>query len=47
MASGEPDNTASRPALWPISRIAEDHVSIIRLLGGRQDWVSILKAADL
>lgn len=27
--------------------IAEDHVSIMRLLGGRQDWVSILKAADL
>jgi toxin ParE1/3/4 len=27
--------------------IAEGHVSIIRLLGGRQDWVSILKAADL
>lgn len=30
-----------------IYTIAEDHVSIIRLLGGRQDWVSILKAADL
>lgn len=27
--------------------IAEDHVSILRLLGGQQDWVSILKAADL
>lgn len=27
--------------------IAGDHVSILRLLGGRQDWVSILKAADL
>ncbi|MBY6243895.1 type II toxin-antitoxin system RelE/ParE family toxin [Methylosinus sp. Sm6] len=30
-----------------IYRIADDHVSIIRLLGGRQDWASILKAADL
>lgn len=30
-----------------IYEAAEDHVSIIRLLGGRQDWVSILKAADL
>jgi len=27
--------------------IAEDHVAILRLLGGRQDWVSILGAADL
>lgn len=27
--------------------IAKDHVAILRLLGGRQDWVSILKAADL
>ena len=27
--------------------IAEDHVAILRLLGGRQDWLSILKAADL
>lgn len=27
--------------------IAKDHVVIPRLLGGRQDWVSILKAADL
>ena len=26
--------------------IAEDYVQILRLLGGRQDWVSILKAAD-
>ena len=26
--------------------IAEEHVTILRLLGGRQDWVSILKAAD-
>lgn len=26
---------------------AEDHVAILRLLGGRQDWISILKAADL
>ncbi len=30
-----------------IYTIAEDHVAILRLLGGRQDWVSILKAADL
>jgi toxin ParE1/3/4 len=30
-----------------VYRIAEDHVSILRLLGGRQDWVSILRAADL
>jgi toxin ParE1/3/4 len=27
--------------------IAEDHVAILRLLGGRQDWLAILKAADL
>lgn len=27
--------------------IAKDHVAILRLLGGRQDWISILKAADL
>lgn len=27
--------------------VATDHVAILRLLGGRQDWVSILKAADL
>jgi toxin ParE1/3/4 len=26
--------------------IAEDYVQILRLLGGRQDWVPILKAAD-
>ena len=26
--------------------VAEDHVAILRLLGGRQDWVSLLKAAD-
>ena len=26
--------------------ITEDHVAILRLLGGRQDWVSILKATD-
>ncbi len=26
--------------------VAEDAVQILRLLGGRQDWVSILKAAD-
>lgn len=30
-----------------IYAIAENHVAILRLLGGRQDWVSILKAADL
>ena len=30
-----------------VYRIADDHVAILRLLGGRQDWVSILKAADL
>lgn len=27
--------------------LTDDHVVILRLLGGRQDWVSILKAADL
>jgi toxin ParE1/3/4 len=27
--------------------IAEDHVAILRLLGGRHDWLAILKAADL
>lgn len=26
--------------------IAEDHVAILRLLGGRQDWASVLKAVD-
>lgn len=26
--------------------IADGHVSIMRLLGGRQDWISILKATD-
>ena len=26
--------------------IAEDHIAILRLLGARQDWVSILKSAD-
>lgn len=26
--------------------VAADHVAIVRLLGGRQDWLSILKAAD-
>ena len=26
--------------------IAEDFVQILRLLGGRQDWVSILRAVD-
>lgn len=25
----------------------DDHIAILRLLGGRQDWISILKAADL
>ena len=29
-----------------IYTIAEEHVTIQRLLGGRQDWISILKAAD-
>lgn len=27
--------------------IEADHVTILRLLGGQQDWISILKAADL
>jgi len=27
--------------------VAEDHVAILRILGSRQDWVAILKAADL
>lgn len=27
--------------------LADDRVVIVRVLGGRQDWVSILKAADL
>ncbi|WP_225765772.1 type II toxin-antitoxin system RelE/ParE family toxin [Inquilinus sp. Marseille-Q2685] len=26
---------------------AGDHVAILRLLGGRQDWLAILKAADI
>jgi toxin ParE1/3/4 len=26
--------------------LTADHVAILRLLGGRQDWVSILNAAD-
>ena len=26
--------------------VADDCVQILRLLGGRQDWISILKAAD-
>lgn len=26
--------------------IAADHIVILRLLGGRQDWASILKATD-
>jgi toxin ParE1/3/4 len=27
--------------------IEADHVAILRLLGGQQDWISILKSADL
>jgi toxin ParE1/3/4 len=27
--------------------IADDHVAILRLVGGRQDWVLILKVAEL
>lgn len=27
--------------------IAPDHVAILRLLGGQQDWVALLKQADL
>ncbi|WP_428989544.1 hypothetical protein [Methylocapsa aurea] len=34
-------------AAQPFDTIAEGHVSILRLLGGRQDRVSIRKAADL
>ncbi len=30
-----------------IYTVADDHVVILRLLGGRQDWASILKAAEL
>lgn len=26
--------------------VAEDHVAILRLLGGQQDWLSLLRAAD-
>ena len=26
---------------------ADDHVAIVRVLGGRQDWTTILRAADL
>lgn len=26
--------------------IADDHLAIVRLLGGQQDWLSILKMAD-
>jgi len=29
-----------------VYRIADDHVAFLRLLGGRQDWVSILKVSD-
>lgn len=29
-----------------IYMIAEDRVTILRLLGGQQDWISILNAAD-
>ncbi len=27
--------------------IEADHIAVLRLLGGQQDWISILKAADL
>jgi toxin ParE1/3/4 len=27
--------------------VAYRHITILRLLGGRQDWISVLKAADL
>jgi toxin ParE1/3/4 len=27
--------------------ITGDHIAILRLLGGRQDWMSVLRAADL
>ncbi|MEN3931745.1 type II toxin-antitoxin system RelE/ParE family toxin [Microvirga sp. W0021] len=30
-----------------IYRISDNFVDILRLLGGRQDWISVLKAADL
>ncbi len=30
-----------------VYRIADGHVAILRLLGGRQDWLSILHATDL
>ena len=30
-----------------IYTIAAGYIAILRLLGGRQDWVSVLKAADL
>ena len=30
-----------------IYTVAADHIAILRVLGGRQDWVAILKAADL
>lgn len=30
-----------------IYRIADDHVAILRLLGGRQNWLTILRASDL
>ena len=30
-----------------VYRLVADHLVIVRLLGGRQDWVSVLKAADL
>jgi toxin ParE1/3/4 len=29
-----------------IYTISADHVAVLRLLGGRQDWVSVLKVAD-
>jgi toxin ParE1/3/4 len=27
--------------------VTDYHITILRLLGGRQDWISVLKAADL
>jgi Arc/MetJ-type ribon-helix-helix transcriptional regulator len=38
---------AHEGAVWRPVRLDNTDVSIIRLLGGRQDWVSVLKAADL
>jgi len=28
-----------------VYKIAEDHVAILRLLGGRQDWIGIIKTS--